>query len=138
MLDELANGDLRQELDEQLERQLRRAPRREKEREIVPIREIIEKKLQFLVDCGYTYQYNELDGEYSLAYKKGTERDGIYIAVYFDGNFESCVLRTPDAPFAEHAKSKITTPDWRTKYLNAAPLVRLELAAELLQREATK
>ena len=135
---DLYGESLRAELDAQAEENLRRVSKRKEVKKITVGREYIEKKLQFLVDCGYTYQYNEIDGECSLVYKKGAERDGYYIAVYFDEQFESCMLRTPDASFAELAKSELTTPDWRTQYQNAAPLVRLDMAAELLQREATK
>lgn len=126
------------EMDKQIEKQLQRTPKRAKTQKTVPIREYIEKKLQFLVDCGYTDQYNEIDGEYSLVYKKGSERDGYYIAVYFDEQFESCVIRTPDAPFAELSKSVLATPEWRTSYLHATPSVRLDMAVQFLQREATK
>lgn len=95
--------------------------------------EYIEKKLQFLVDCGYTYQYHETDGERSLVYKKSGKRDGFYIEVHVSDTYEYCMIRTPDVPFAELARSKLATPDWRARYQNATPLVRLDMAAELLK-----
>ena len=123
----------REALDAQAEENLRIVSRSSKSGANILPRKYIEKKLQFLVDCGYTYQYHEIDGERSLVYKKSGKRDGFYIEVHVSDTYEYCMIRTPDIPFAELAGSKLTTPDWRVRYQNATPLVRLDMAAELLK-----
>ena len=95
-------------------------------------REYVEQQFQFLVDCGYKYDF----------YQKNWEREFVYVLqeccveVYLDGCIFDCVIQTKDFQRSNITQNPLVGEDFKEQFFKATNMQRIDMVVNLLRENA--